>query len=334
MKKILLTGGNGYIGSHTAIILSKKNYSVDILDNFHNSDPDYFHRIKSLCKNNINLIECDICDKNHINKVFNNNYYDAVIHFAALKYVPESQLYPEKYFNVNVTGTKNLIESCINNNVSNFIFSSTAAIYGELTKSPITESSPLNPINPYGESKLRAEGILIDKCKEFKNLSVIVLRYFNPIGAHESGIIGEEITTKSTNLIPAIVRSINEGKKFNIYGSDYPTYDGTCIRDFIHINDLAVAHLAALEFSFKNNDFSVFNVGTGIGISVLDVLKTYEKVTQKNIPYELMPRREGDPAELYSSCFRANNELKWIAKQNLFDMIKSDWNYRKSFFNN
>ncbi|SHH23226.1 UDP-glucose 4-epimerase GalE [Tepidibacter thalassicus] len=328
---ILVTGGAGYIGSHTCVELLNKGYDIVVIDNFLNSKCEVLKRIEDITGKKFKFCKIDILDKEGLEKVFLENYIEAVIHFAGFKAVGESVKIPLKYYYNNITGTIVLCEVMQKYSVKNMVFSSSATVYGKVKIVPITEDFPLNATNPYGRTKLIVEEMLRDLYISDNDWSIVLLRYFNPIGAHESGMIGEDPKGIPNNLMPYITQ-VAAGKrdKLYIFGNDYDTHDGTGVRDYIHVVDLAKGHLKALEKIMVTKGIDVYNIGTGIGYSVLDVVKTFEKVTGKNIPYVITDRRLGDVDKCYADSTKAYKELGWKAEKSLEDMCKDSWNWQKN----
>lgn len=330
MKKTLITGGCGYIGSHVVIELLKKKIDVVIFDNLSNSSIETIDKIKKVTGCSPKFFEGDIRNAYDLKKVFDQYNIGSVMHFAGLKSVSESYLMPEQYYENNVNGTINLIEIMDLNNIKNFIFSSSAAVYDENLEPPFIEDSiNLSPISPYGKTKLSVERYLQELPIKENNWSIIILRYFNPIGAHSSGIIGECISKNSENLMPAIIKTAKKEKKvLRIYGDDYATKDGTCVRDFIHISDLVSGHIESLKYSFKKaKNLEIFNLGSGVGHTVLEVIKTFESVNGVPIPYKICDRREGDIAVSLADISRAKKTLDWYPKKSLSEMCLDSWRY-------
>ena len=327
---ILLTGGAGYIGSHTAIELILAGYNVIIADNFSNSNPVVVKRIEELTGKAVSVYAIDVADIKALDAVFNENNIDAVIHFAGLKAVGESVQMPLKYYRNNIDTTLSLLENMKKHNVSKIIFSSSATVYGIPERVPIVESMPVSCTNPYGWTKLFIEQILKDVANVNSDFSIILLRYFNPVGAHESGRIGENPTGIPNNLFPYISQvAIGELEELKVFGSDYPTKDGTGIRDYIHVVDLAKGHIAALKYAEKNKGVETINIGTGTGYSVLDIVKTFEKANSIKIPYRIADRRAGDVAECYADASKAALLLDWKAEKTLENMCIDTWNWQK-----
>ena len=323
---ILVTGSAGYIGSHCVLSLLEKGFQVIGFDNFSTGHREIIEKLSSIGKNNFQFIEGDLLKKQDIEKIFLNKKIDAVIHFAAFSIVNESVLNPSKYYKNNVNGTLNLLDEMVKNNVLKIVFSSTAATYGQAKYTPIDENHPQNPVNPYGKTKLMIENIMDDYDKAY-GLKSVRLRYFNVIGADSKTRTGEWHTIE-THLVPNVLKSaLNENKTFKLFGDDYKTKDGTCIRDYINIEDLINAHILALEYLNKFNTTNFFNLGTNEGNSVKEVFDMCEKVTGKKISYKIAPRRQGDIAICYADPKKAKEELKWEAIKTLEDMCRDSWNY-------
>lgn len=324
--KILVTGATGYIGSHTTVELLKNNYEVIGIDNFVNSKREVVGKIEKVSSKKFEFIEGDVRDLEKLNKIFQENDIEAVIHFAGLKAVGESVSMPIEYYDNNINSTLSLIKVMKNYGCRKFIFSSSATVYGTPNKLPILENFPLSTTNPYGTTKLVNEYILSDLYKSDNSWEITLLRYFNPIGSEKTGTLGEDPNGIPNNLMPYIVRvAIGQLEKLYIYGNDYPTHDGTGVRDYIHVVDLARGHVKAIEKSKKG--INIYNLGTGTGYSVLDVVKTFEKVNNVKIPYVITERRPGDVAECYADVSKAKREIEWEAKYNLEDMCKDSYNY-------
>jgi len=318
---ILLTGGTGFIGSHTAVELIQSNYDLVIVDNLSNSNIDVINKIQAIVKKNVTFIEGDIRDKNLISSTIKKYLITTVIHFAGLKSVNESTENPSLYYDNNVNGTQALLEAMEENNVRNLIFSSSATVYGSPIYLPIDENHPLKATNPYGQNKIDIENMLADKSKNGK-WKVVSLRYFNPIGAHPSGLLGESPKETPNNLFPYIFKVIKkEIKELPVYGNDYKTIDGTCIRDYIDIIDLAKAHIKAIDFIKVTNGFHIFNIGTNKGLSVLEIIHLFETVLNIKLNYKFSKRRIGDVESCYANAKKANKILKWIAKTNIENSI-------------
>ena len=331
MKRILLTGGFGYIGTHIASLLNEENNQFVIYDNFSNCKKTIIDRLNKLTGKKIKYVFGDIRDNSKLIKVIKENNIFSVIHLAALKSIEESVISPIEYYDVNVNGTISLLKAMQSSEVKNLLFSSSATIYGEPEYLPINEIHPLKAINPYGETKLIVENILKNISSANKEWSITSLRYFNPIGAHDSGLIGDDpLASKSQNIIPSILNVTNKFKEyFEIYGDDYNTPDGTGVRDYIHIMDLARAHISALNHLLKNKGLNIFNLGTGNGISVMEILNTFEEVTGEKIPKVIIQKRKGDVASCYADPTKAKKILNWNTKMNLKEMCSSAWNFSK-----
>ncbi|HQC62154.1 MAG TPA: UDP-glucose 4-epimerase GalE [Candidatus Marinimicrobia bacterium] len=328
--KILLTGGAGYIGSHTLVELLNQNHEITVIDNLSNSKIESIKRVKTITGKELIFNKIDLCNIIELEKVFSSNQFEAVIHFAGLKAVGESVQKPLLYYYNNITGTINLCQMMIKNDIKNIVFSSSATVYGNPTSVPITEDFPIKPANPYGNTKYIIETILKDIQIANPNWNVIILRYFNPVGAHESGLIGEDPNGIPNNLMPYISQvAVGRLPYLKVYGNDYPTKDGTGIRDYIHVVDLAQGHLKALDKLSTKPGYCIYNLGTGQGYSVLDVITTFEKWSQRKIPYKIVGRRPGDIAECYADPSKANRELAWKAERNLDDMCRDTWNWQK-----
>jgi UDP-glucose 4-epimerase len=327
---ILVTGGTGYIGSHTVIELVKAGYEIVVLDNLSNSKIEALNRIKLITGKDVKFYQVDLLDKEGLEKVFSENDITDVIHFAGLKAVGESVSIPLKYYQNNITGTIYLLEAMKKFGVKNIVFSSSATVYGVPETVPLREDSPLGATNPYGRTKLFIEYILKDQNRADPSLNVAILRYFNPIGAHESGLIGEDPNGIPNNLMPYITQvAIGKLAKLKVYGNDYPTHDGTGVRDYIHVVDLATGHIAALKKLAANPGVVIYNLGTGRGYSVLDVVNAFSQVIGRPIPYEFAPRRPGDVAVTYADVALAKKELGWEAKFDLLKMCQDSWNWQK-----
>ena len=321
---VLVTGGAGYIGSHTIFELLNCGYDVFLLDNLANSNKKSLERVKQITGKDVKFYKVDLCDAEGTDKVFEENpEIDSVIHFAGLKAVGESVAKPIEYYYNNIAGTLNLCASMRKHGVKKIVFSSSATVYGMPKSVPIKEDFPLSTTNPYGETKLMIERILKDICVSDPELSVAILRYFNPIGAHKSGLIGEDPNGIPNNLLPYIAQvGIGKLKFLSVFGNDYPTHDGTGVRDYIHVVDLAKAHIKALVFTDKNTGIDYFNIGTGVGYSVLDIVKAYEKASGLKIEYKIVDRRPGDIAECYADPAKAKNVLGWEAEYGIETMCE------------
>ena len=329
--KVLVTGGAGYIGSHTCVELLNNGHDVIVVDNLSNSKPEVINRIKELTGRDFKFYKADILNKKEIDKIFKENNIEAVIHFAGLKAVGESVKIPLRYYYNNVTGTLVLCEVMQKHNVKKMVFSSSATVYGKPKTVPITEDFPLSATNPYGRTKLMIEQILRDVYVSDNDWSIALLRYFNPIGAHESGRIGEDPNGIPNNLMPYITQvAIGKRERLNVFGDDYDTHDGTGVRDYIHVVDLAKGHLKALEKIMSTKGVQAYNLGTGVGYSVLDVVKNFEKATGKKVPYIITSRRPGDIDKCYADPTKACKELGWKAEKTLEDMCKDAWNWQRN----
>ena len=332
MKTILVTGGTGYIGSHTVVELLNRDYEVVIIDNLVNSKKIVLDRIKTITGKMPKFYLGDIRDAKILDKIFNENKIDCVINFAGLKAVGESVRMPLEYYENNIYGALVLLDSMRKHNVFNFVFSSSATVYGDPEVVPVTEESPIGgTTNPYGTTKLYIEQILRDLYKSDNRFNIAILRYFNPIGAHPSGLIGEDPNGIPNNLAPYITQ-VMVGKRdhLNIFGNDYPTKDGTCIRDYIHVCDLAYGHVCAINKLAENPGVVTYNLGTGTGSSVMDVLHAFEKAYGKPIKYEFAPRRAGDVTANYATPSKAEREIGFKAKYNIDDMARDAWNWQKN----
>ena len=329
---VLVTGGAGYIGSHTVVELLTENKEVIVVDNFSNSKPEMLDKIKKITNKDFKFYELDYSNKEKMDKVFAENKIDSVIHFAGYKAVGESVEKPIEYYTNNVSGTLNLLDVMRKHNVKTIIFSSSATVYGDPEVVPLTEMCKIGgTANPYGSSKLFIEQILKDVYKSDNTWDVCILRYFNPIGSHESGIIGEEPQGRPNNLMPYIVRvASGELEELSIFGNDYNTPDGTGVRDYIHVVDLAKGHIKALEkLEKEKSGIYIYNLGTGKGYSVLDMVHAFEKTTGQKIKYKITERRAGDIATCYADATKAKEELNWVAEKTLEDMCRDSWNYIK-----
>lgn len=327
---ILVTGGAGYIGSHTVIELLDNGYDVVIVDNLCNSKVTVLDRIEMISGVRVKFYEIDCCDKEKMREIFEKENIEGVIHFAGLKAVGESCQMPLKYYRNNIDSTISLLELMIEYKVNNFIFSSSATVYGTPKVVPITEESEIGgTTNPYGTTKLIIEGILQDLHKVHPEMNMCLLRYFNPIGAHKSGLIGEDPNGIPNNLMPYITQvAIGKREYLGVFGNDYKTVDGTGVRDYIHVVDLALGHVKALEKMNKSNGLFIYNLGTGKGTSVLEMVHAFETANNLKINYKIMPRRSGDIDECYADCTKANNELNWKTQYNVIDACRDSWNWQ------
>jgi UDP-glucose 4-epimerase len=326
---VLVTGGAGYIGSHTVVELLNKGEKIIIVDNFSNSKPEMLDKIKEITNKDFKFYEVDLLDREKLDKVFAENPdIDSVIHFAGLKAVGESVAKPIEYYHNNITGTLILLDVMKKYNCKKIVFSSSATVYGNPKTVPIKEDFPLSTTNPYGSTKLMIEKILEDVYISDNEWSVILLRYFNPIGAHESGLIGESPNGIPNNLMPYI-NQVACGKLdyLRVFGSDYDTIDGTGVRDYIHVVDLALGHLKALDKARSFNGVEAYNLGTGTGYSVLQIVKAFEKATGVEVKYKIVERRPGDIATCYADPSKAKNDLGWEAKKGIEEMCKDSWRF-------
>ena len=331
-NKILVTGGAGYVGSHTCIALHQAGYDIVVYDNLSNSSREAINRVSTLIGQPIEFIEGDIRDAESLRKVFAEHQFFGVIHFAGLKAVGESVAKPLMYYNNNVSGSITLLEVMAEHNVNNLVFSSSATVYGDPEVLPIDESSKRSCTNPYGQSKLVVEHVLEDLAVSDDKWNLITLRYFNPVGAHSSGQIGEDPNDIPNNLMPYISQvAVGKLTKLNVFGNDYPTIDGTGVRDYIHVTDLAQGHVAALSYLEQQAHpvgFLPINLGTGKGSSVLELVTAFESVTGQNIPYQFTARRPGDIASCYASADKAKELLGWQAKLSITDMCQDSWRWQ------
>lgn len=330
MKKILVTGGAGYIGSHTCVELLNANYEVIIVDNLDNSKKESLKRVAKITGKNPIFYQTDIRNLNKMHKILKKHRPTAVIHFAALKAVGESVEKPLRYYDNNIIGTIQLLKILKEHHINHFVFSSSATVYGMPKTVPVTEDMPNFAVNPYGRTKLMMEEILQDQTIADPNFSVALLRYFNPIGAHPSGDIGEDPSGIPNNLFPYITQvAVGKLKQLTVFGNDYPTKDGTGIRDYIHVVDLAKGHLKALQFLENTTGAHIFNLGTGNGYSVLDIINTFEAINKIKIPYIFTKRRAGDVASCYSDPSKAKKILNWQTELTLEDMCRDGWKWQQ-----
>ncbi|RAI65403.1 UDP-glucose 4-epimerase GalE [Pseudomonas fluorescens] len=331
-KTTLITGGAGYIGSHTALTLIDAGQHVLVLDNLCNSCHESIERLEHLAHARVDFIEGDIRDTALLESLFSHYDIDAVVHFAGLKSVANSVYHPLEYYANNVVGTLNLCEVMARFNVFKLVFSSSATVYGEPAHTPIVEASGTGiPASPYGRSKLMAEQLLTDLALSEPRWSIALLRYFNPIGAHESGLIGEDPNGRPNNLLPCLTQvAIGRIPELTVFGNDYPTVDGTCVRDYIHVVDLAEGHLKALQVLHGAGGIHIWNLGTGIGYSVLQMIHSFEDVTGVSIPFQIAPRRAGDIAQCWADASKARHDLGWCARRGLAQMIQDSWRWQSS----
>ncbi len=331
MKQVLVTGGAGYIGSHTCVELLHAGYDVVVLDNLSNSDIRALGRVEELAGRTVKFYEGSILDNEMLDEIFKTNHISSVIHFAGLKAVGESVSIPLDYYDNNITGTIRLLKAMSRHNVKKFVFSSSATVYGTNNPSPLTEDMPLSTTNPYGSTKRMIEDILRDLYVSDNEWSIALLRYFNPIGAHESGRIGENPSGIPNNLMPYITQvAVGKFEHLSVFGNDYDTHDGTGVRDYIHVVDLAVGHIRALEKLEDMTGAIAYNLGTGTGYSVLDVVNAFEEANGVKIPYQILPRRPGDVAVCFADPSKAHNELNWKAERDLVTMCRDSWCWQKN----
>ena len=334
--RILVTGATGFIGAHTVIELIDNNFEVVLLDNLSNSKISVIDRLQKIANKELDFVKCDLRKLSDIKDVFAKYKIDAVSHFAGFKSVSESIQKPFSYYENNIGGTINLLHAMSNSGVKRLVFSSSATVYGKAKKLPIQEDSKLKALNPYAESKLVIEQMLNGLCKADNEWKLITLRYFNPVGAHESALIGEDPLDSPNNIMPMISRvALGIEKKLEVFGDDYRTPDGSGIRDYIHVIDLAKGHVAAIQKLFDQNFSEILeiNLGTGRGISVFELIEKFTKVSGVNLPFVVAPRRPGDIAESYASVELAKQELSWEATLDLYRMCKDTWNWQKRNFN-
>lgn len=327
--KLLVTGGAGYIGSHTALELLRAGHDVVVVDNLSNSHEESLRRVEALAGKSLTFHRVDLLDSERLAAVFESEAIDAVIHFAALKAVGESVAQPLRYYRNNITGMLNLLSVMDRHDVRKFVFSSSATVYGDPQEMPITENVPMAPFNPYGRTKAIGEEILLDLCRSDERWAVSILRYFNPIGADPSGTIGEDPNDIPNNLVPYITQvAIGRLPYLSVFGNSYPTPDGTGVRDYIHVVDLALGHLRALSLLDKKTGASIHNLGTGRGYSVLEVVAAFERVIGREIPWRVVAPRPGDAATSYADPSRAEREMGWKAERDLDDMAADSWRWQ------
>jgi UDP-glucose 4-epimerase len=331
MKTILVTGGAGYIGTHTVVeLLKDENYNVIILDNLSNSNPLILNRLKKIVDKPIRFYSRDCRD--NLDDIFTDNKIDGVIHFAAFKSVGDSVKNPLEYYDNNINSLINLLNTCKRFEVNNFVFSSSCSLYGNVSVLPVTEETELSePESPYAYTKLVGERILKDFCK-VNDINGIALRYFNPVGAHESGLIGESPLNKPNNILPVICNSIDNNEEIMVFGSDYDTTDGTCIRDYVHVSDIANAHYLAMEYLFNKMEdkYDIFNLGSESGYSVLELINKFEEVNGLKVNYKIGERREGDVVKIYSNSKKAKTILNWRIERDINDIVSSAWMWTKN----
>lgn len=329
--KILVTGGAGYIGSHTCIELLHDGYEVVVIDNLCNSSEESLRRVQSITGKALSFYQADLLNPGQIDKVFNEHRIDGVIHFAGLKAVGESVDIPLQYFHNNITGTLHLLECMNTHGIKHIVFSSSATVYGDPASLPIQEDFPLSATNPYGRTKLMIEEILQDLYVSDQTWNIALLRYFNPVGAHHSGQIGEDPNGIPNNLVPYISKvAIGSLEQLNVFGDDYDTPDGTGVRDYIHVVDLAKGHTKTLEKLLSNPGVVIYNLGTGNGFSVLEMVKGFEKASRQTVAYRIVDRRSGDIAACWADPSKAKKELGWEAKKTMDDMCRDTWRWQKN----
>ncbi len=326
---ILVTGGAGYIGTHTCVALLQAGHQVVVLDNFSNSHPEALARVEQICQQRIPVYQGDVGDADLLEQIFTAHAFDGVIHFAGAKAVGESVEKPLYYYRNNVTASQTLFEAMQRFGVNTIVFSSSATVYGDPHAVPILEDFPTGPTNPYGRSKLMVEEIMQDHARADQTFNGIILRYFNPVGAHESGLIGEDPNGIPNNLMPFIAQvAVGKRAQLAVFGDDYPTKDGTGVRDYIHVCDLAEGHVKAIERLHGQAGCHVFNLGTGSGVSVLEMVAAYADASQRPVPYAIAPRRAGDVAQCYADASKAQQLLGWQAKRDLRDMVADSWHWQ------
>lgn len=328
---ILITGGAGYIGSHTCVELQNAGYDVIVVDNLCNSKQEVLHRVERITGRPIPFYKADIRDREALRRIFGENQVDAVIHFAGLKAVGESARIPLAYYENNISGTVNLCQVMAEVGVKRLVFSSSATVYGVAEKMPLTEDMPLGAINPYGRTKLFIEEILRDVYAADQDWSISILRYFNPIGAHHSGTIGEDPKGIPNNLMPYIAQvAVGRLPQLQVFGDDYPTVDGTGVRDYIHVVDLALGHVKAVEWTMEHTGCDPVNLGTGRGCSVLQLVAAFEKASGVKVPYKIVDRRPGDPATVYADAGKAKRVFGWEAVRTIEQMCQDSWRWQKN----
>ncbi len=328
---VLITGGAGYIGSHTCVEMVNAGYNVIVVDNLSNSKIESIKRVEKIVGKPIKFYEADVCDETALEKIFSENDIECVIHFAGLKAVGESCEKPLEYYNNNIVSTLSLCKVMRKHGVKKIVFSSSATVYGVAKTMPLVEDMPLGAINPYGRTKLFIEHILKDIYNADNSWSVVLLRYFNPIGAHESGTIGEDPRGIPNNLMPYISQvAVGRIEQLNVFGNDYNTIDGTGVRDYIHVVDLAIGHVKAVDFALKSACCEAINLGTGSGCSVLQLKDAFEKASGITIPYRITDRRPGDPDEVYANANKAEKLLGWKAERSIEKMCIDTWNWQKN----
>lgn len=326
--RLLITGGAGYIGSHTLVEALRAGHDVLVLDNFETSDQATLHAVGQMTNRFFDVVEADIRDRTRVRDILRAYRPEAVIHFAGLKAVGESGQMPARYYGANVGGSVNLLEAMEACDCRRMVFSSSATVYGDPQYLPIDEAHPLSTTNPYGRSKLQVEDILRDQAAARRDWSIAILRYFNPVGAHESGMIGESPTGVPNNLMPYVAQvATGERAELAVFGDDYDTPDGTGVRDYIHVSDLARAHISAIDWSLRETGARAFNLGVGRGSSVLEMIRAFEAASRRKVPYRIAPRRPGDIATCFADPTRAEAELGWRAEKDISDMCSSAWGW-------
>ncbi|MQX54365.1 UDP-glucose 4-epimerase GalE [Alcanivorax sediminis] len=331
MKSVLVTGGAGYIGSHTVLRLLEEGVSVIVLDNLSNSTPEALHRVEALTGKSVRLVQGDIRDRELLDRIFTEHHIESVIHFAGLKAVGESVAKPLQYYDCNVVGSLRLLEAMSRAGVKNLVFSSSATVYGDPESVPIREDFPLGSTNPYGATKLHVEDMLRDVHVSDPEWNIALLRYFNPVGAHESGQIGEDPTGTPNNLMPYIAQvAVGKREKLSVFGGDYPTADGTGVRDYIHVMDLAQGHLAALDALQRDEGLLTVNLGTGRGYSVLEMIEAFVAASGRDVPYSITDRRSGDVAACYADPAHAEAVLGWCAEKGIDEMCRDHWRWQEA----
>jgi UDP-glucose 4-epimerase len=336
MRTILVTGGAGYIGSHTLVeLLQNTDYRVVSLDNFSNSLEKTYDRVRKISKRPFDTISLDLCDKTHLYEALGQiGAIDGIIHFAAYKSVPESVHQPLLYYYNNLSSLNNLLSYANDNGIEHFIFSSSCSVYGNADDLPVTEESPLKKAeSPYGHTKQVGEEMISFFCSSAPSFNAVLLRYFNPVGAHMSGLLGELPLNRPNNLVPIITQTAVDKNALTVFGKDYPTRDGSCIRDYIHVSDIAEAHIKALHYLLEGKNTrncTVFNLGTGNGVSVLEAITSFEKMSGKKLPYTVGARRAGDVVSIYANNTLAKKELNWVPKYNIDDMMLSAWKWQQN----
>lgn len=326
---VLVTGGAGYIGSHTVLLLLDEGHSVSVLDNFSNSSPESLRRVQRITNQSIDIHELDLLDRERVENLVAQTKPDAVIHFAGLKSVGESVAKPLRYYRNNVSGTLNLLDAMSSNGCKNLVFSSSATVYGDSEELPLLESTERSATNPYGRTKLHIEEMLEELATSDSEWSIANLRYFNPVGAHESGLIGEDPQGIPNNLMPYVAQvAIGQRECVKIFGNDYATADGTGVRDYIHVMDLAAGHLSALDFINSSDGVHAWNLGTGHGTSVLEVVQAFSRVSEREVAYQIVDRRAGDVAQSYANPTKAMLDLGWKAERGLEQMVEDMWRWQ------